>query len=495
MTSDSGADDSAPRDQPGAAHDEPEAETPGSSAATDEVTAITEVGGTKTVAAAAGTTGDETAAPSATDEAAAPAPTRHRRGGRLHATLIGVLVVLSCLAVVITGVAWWAHYTTLNTDGYMRLVGPIGKDPAAVQSLSEYVTAQIVTATDLQARAQAALPERAQFLAGPLTAQVETFIQKQTYKVLSTDKAYEIWLKVTRLSHEKVVGLLRGENTLTYIQGDDVKLDVLPLISQALVWLDDKLPGALSSRFSPPVIEPGTPPDQAIQQVSEWSGRPLPPDFGQITLLESDSLGIAQTAIKVFDSLMWILPVVAAVLIALTIWLSHRRRTTIIVLGIGVAVALIITHVIVKRGTEAIVEGLQAGTTRTLVSDVVTASLGPLTTLTVWVVVIAAVVAVVAWFVGRRDLRASLVYAGRATASRAGEVATSDAPAILWMRRNVVWLRLAGLVGLLLLLVLWAASWTWIVVLLILLALYEVGVSYIAGEWPFPERAPKATAD
>ena len=495
MTDDSGADDSAPRDGGQAAHDQPEAGTPEPPDATDEVTAVTEAGGTKTVTPTAGTTGDETAASGATDEAAAPAPTRRRRGGRLHATLIGVLVVLSCLAVVITGVAWWAHYTTLNTDGYMRLVGPIGKDPAAIQSLSEYVTTQIVTATDLQARAQEALPERAQFLAGPITAQVETFIQKQTYKILSTDKAYEIWLKVTRLSHEKVVGLLRGENTLTYIQGDDVKLDVLPLVSQALVRLDDRLPGALSSRFSPPVIEPGTPPDEAIQQVSEWSGRPLPPDFGQITLLESDSLGIAQTAIKVFDSLMWILPVVAAVLIALTIWLSHRRRTTIIVLGIGVAVALIITNVIVKRGTEAILEGLQAGTAKTLVSDVVRASLGPLTTLTVWVVVIAAVVAVVAWIVGRRDLRVALVNAGRATAVRADEVATSDAPAILWARRNAAWVRLAGLVGLLLLLVLWAASWTWIIVLLILLALYEVAVSYIVGEWPFPERAPKAAAD
>ena len=85
--------------------------------------------------------------------------------------------------------------------------------------------------------------------------------------------------------------------------------------------------------------------------MSSWSGKPLPADFGQITLLKSDSLGAAQTAIKIFDAMMWVLPVIVAVLVALTIWLSHRRRTTIIVLGIGVVVSLIITHVLVKRAT------------------------------------------------------------------------------------------------------------------------------------------------
>jgi hypothetical protein len=460
-------------------------------AGTGEQTAVTEVAGATAVTKAAGSEAEKTAAA----PVAVAAPARRRRGGRLHTVLIAILVVLSCLAVVVTGVAWWAHYTTLNTDGYMKIVGPIGKDPAAIQSLSEYITTQIVTATDLQARAQAALPSQAQFLAGPITAQVESFIQEQTYKLLSTDKAYEIWLKVNEVAHEKVVGLLRGENTLTYIKGSDVKLNVLPLVSEALMWLEGKLPGALSSRISVPVIDPTTPPEQAIQQVSDWSGKTLPADFGQITLLKSDSLGPAQTAISIFDKLMWILPLIVAILVALTIWLSHKRRTTIIVLGLGVAVALIITHVVVNKATEAIINSLQAGTVRTLAGDVINRSLGPLSTLTIWIVVVAAVVAAVAWFVGRRDLRHALAYAGRTTASKAEEAAKSDTAATRWMRHNTALLRVIGLVALLILLLVSASSWTWIIVLLILLALYQVAVSYVAGEWPFPERAPHEAAE
>jgi hypothetical protein len=465
---------------------------------TGETTAVTQAGGeaeqaaeqTAVTTAAAGKTEDKAAAADVVVVTA-----KRRRGGRFHMVLIAILVVLSCLAIVVTGVTWWAHYTTLNTAGYMKIVGPIGKDPAAIQSLSEYITTQVITATDLQARAQAALPAQAQFLAGPITAQVESFIQKQTYKLLSTDKAYQIWYKVNEVAHEKVVGLLRGENTLTYIKGSDVKLNVLPLISQALVWLEGKLPGALSSRINVPVIDPTTPPDQAIQQVSQWSGKTLPADFGQITLLKSDSLGPAQTAISIFDKLMWILPLIVAILVALTIWLSHKRRTTIIVLGIGVAVALIITHVVVKRATAAVIDHLQAGTVKSLAGDVINASLGPLTRLTVWIVVIAAVVAVIAWIVGRRDLQALVINAGKAGASKADEVAKSDSRSILWMRRNVALLRVIGLVALLILLLVSASSWTWIIVLLILLALYQVAVSYVAGEWPFPERAPHEAAE
>ena len=477
--------------EPEGAHDDAPAKD-AAEQATAEQTAVTQA--VAKTDAAEGESAGIRAAKAAADPASVAGP-RHRIRGRLHAVLIGILVLLSCLTVVATGVAWWAHYTTLNTDGYMKIVGPIGKDPAAIKSLSDYISAQVITASDLQKRAESVLPEQIKFLAGPITAQVQGFIQKETYKLLSTQKAYDIWLKVNEVTHRQVVGLLRGQNTYTYITGDDVKLNVLPLVSAALQWLQGKLPGALQSRIAIPVIQADTPPDQAIQQVSDWAGKPLPADFGQITLLKNDSLGAAQTAIRIFDAMMWFLPLIVAILVALTIWLSHRRRTTIIVLGIGVVVSLIITHVIVKRATEYIVANLDAGSAKTLVSDVISTSLHPFTTLTIWVCVIGAIVAVVAWIIGRKDIQEFAVKAGKAGAGKADEVAKSDTPALRWMRKNVALLRVIGLVVLLIVLLVSASSWFWIVTLLILLALYEVAVSYVSGEWPFQERAPRRSPE
>ena len=459
-------------------------------AATAEQTAVTQAvdKGAAHDAESAGTRAARAAAEPAT--AARP---KHRIRGRLHTVLIGILVLLTCLSVVVTGVAWWAHYTTLNTNGYMKIVGPIGKDPKAINDLSAYITDQVITATDLQARTQSLLPSQLQFLAAPLTAQVKDFVQKQTTKLLSTPQAYNAWLKINEVGHQKVVGLLRGENTYTYISGDNVTLNLLPLVSQAVQWILGKLPGVISSRVDVPVIPADMPVDQAIQQISQWSGRTLPADFGQITLLKSDALGPAQTAIKIFDMLMWVLPVVVAVLAALAIWLSHKRRTTIIVLGAGTAVALIITKVLLTRLTEALVASLKEGTAQTILSEVVHRSLTPFTTITIWVVVIGAVVAVVAWILGRKDIQEFAVQAARAGASRADVAAKADTPATRWFRKNVALMRVVGLVVLLILLLVFSSSWTWIIVLLILLALYQVAVSYVTGEWPFQERKAQLT--
>ncbi len=137
---------------------------------------------------------------------AVAAPTR--RPSRMRRLLIGLLVLLSCLAVVISGLTLWTHYTVMNTDGYMNLVGPIGKDPEAIQNLSEYIGGQVIAATDLQQRVTDALPPRVQLLAGPITSYVEDFITKGARKVLSSPKAYDLWLRINRTGHEKIVALL-----------------------------------------------------------------------------------------------------------------------------------------------------------------------------------------------------------------------------------------------------------------------------------------------
>jgi hypothetical protein len=338
------------------------------------------------------------------------------------------------------------------------------------------------------------LPENAQFLAGPITGAVNQFIADGTDKVLSTPQAYDLWVQINTVAHDKIVALLRGEATYAYIQGDDVKLDTLPLISQVLVWVDGKLPGGLGTRFSPPVIAPGTPTDQATQQVSAWLGRPLPADFGQITLLQDDSLGAAQEAVRLFDALVWVVLVVTIVFAALAIWLSGHRRRTIIELGIGAAIALILTRVIVKQASIALVDSMRAGSTVEVLRGVVDAALGPLTNLTIWIVVIGLLVAVAAWFSGRRDLQAAVVTAGRRVVQPQGEALAADSPFTDWLERHAQWVRLAGLIVGLSLLLWVASSWWSIILLIVVVALYEGAISLLIRQWPFARREKEGGA-
>ena len=447
-------------------------------------------------ASAASTDRDETTAvlPDSADEvthvagdgAAAVTKVTHHPS-RARRLLVGFLVLLCCLAVVISGVTIWVHYTVMNTDGYMNLVGPIGKDPQAIDNLSSYIAGQAVSATDLQQRVSDALPPKAQLFAGPITGAVQDFIKKGTTKVLSTPKAYDLWLQINRVGHEKVVALLRGQTNGVYIQGSDVNLNLLPLVSQVLVWADGKLPGGLSTRFNPPVITPTMSPQAGIQEVANWSGKPLPSDFGQITLLQSNALGPAQTAVKWFDRLTWILPVITAVLIALTIWLSRRRRRTAIAIGIGAAIAIFITRVIVVRGSTYLTDQLKSGGGLHIAKDVVNASLGPLTTITIWICVVGVVVALLVWLLGRRDVRAGVVAASKRATGQAAEVKIPDSPVTSWILNHVVAVRWGVVVIGLIVLALVASSWLGIILAIVVVLLLQGFLSLVAGQWPFAE--------
>jgi hypothetical protein len=469
----------------------------GSAPEPDEVTGVTQAGGSPADAAGSpAADAEEVTRPmdvpagEAATAVIVPAP----RPSRVRRLLVGLLILLSCLGVVVSGLTIWTHYSVMNTDGYMNLVGPIGKDPQVIRNLSEYIGDQAVTATELQQRVTDALPEQAQFFAGPITSAVADFITKGAQKVLSTPQAYDLWLKINRFAHENIVALLRGDTTRVYTQGSDVKLNLLPLVSQVLVWVDEKLPGGLATRFSPPVIDPATPPADAIQQVSAWSGKPLPSDFGQITLLTSDALGPAQTVVKWFDRLVWIAPLVTAAFIAVTIWLSRRRRRTAIAIGIGAAIAIVLTRVIIRRASVALTDKLEEGGGLHIAKDVVNASLGPLTTITIWIVVLGVVAAVVVWILGRRDLRNGVVSVGKRAVGGAGEIKIPDSPVTSWIANHVLSLRWGVLiVGLLLLaLVMW--SWLGIVVIVVIVLLLEGILSLLAGQWPFEEREREESA-
>ena len=447
--------------------------------ASEEVTQVTGSDEATTAVAAAAAAGPEAA------KAA-------RRPSRVRRFLIGLLVLLSCLGVVVTGVTLWAHYTVMNTDGYMKIVGPIGKDPAAIQNLSEYVGSQVIATTDLQQRIAAALPAQVQILSGPITTYVEDFITKGAKQVLSSPKAYNLWLEINRVGHEKIVALLRGETNGVYISGSDVKLNLLPLISQVLVWVDQRLPGGLSDRFNPPVIQPGADPAQSIQEVADWSGKPLSSDFGQITLLQSDALGPAQAAVKWFDRLVWILPLVTAALIALTIWLSRRRGRTAIAIGIGAAIAIFVTRVIILRASEYLTAQVRTDGSH-VVKQVVDASLGPLTDLTIWICAIGVVAAVLVWLLGRRDVRAGVVAAGKRAAGQATEVKLPDSPVTSWIGNHVAPVRWGILVIGLIVLALVTSSWLFIIVTVVVELLLQGVLSLVASQWPFAEPADDGT--
>lgn len=400
-----------------------------------------------------------------------------RRSSRLRQLLLPLLVVLACLGVATTAVTWWLHYTTLNTDGYIAVVGPVAKDPQVQQDISAYVAGQVVAATDLQQRATEVLPPRAEFLAGPLTDQVEKWISEVTLRVVQSPQAYDAWIAANRFAHEKIVGLLEGDNAYTYIAGDTVQLNTLPLVSQALQRLDAQAPRLFGDRFTPPQVTAETPVDQAVSAFEAALGRPLPDDFGQITIIESNKLEAAQTGVRIFNAVVIILPIATIALFAAVIYFARRRLRAVLWLALGSAAALLVARALINWLHSYIVDAVKTGPPRDIIGEIVAAAVQPIVNLSLWLIIAGLIVAAAAWLAGNQKV---VGYAkdGSARLQR-------GTPASAWVAAHADWLRLAGIVAALVALLLVLGTLWAVALVLVLLALYELGLSWMAAHWPF----------
>jgi hypothetical protein len=153
---------------------------------------------------------------------------------RARGPLAVALVVLTCFAFIGSVLSVWVNQQLLNTDNFVSAVGPLLKDPGVVDSVSAYVAEQVVVALDVQARVESALPDRAGFLAVPVTNQVQTFAQTRIANLMRTDQFQAAWDKTLRFLHSKVVGILRGDSHYLSIQGNALTIDLTLVVSDAL---------------------------------------------------------------------------------------------------------------------------------------------------------------------------------------------------------------------------------------------------------------------
>jgi hypothetical protein len=315
--------------------------------------------------------------------------------------LVGIGVVLTCITLLSSIMAIWVEQTLLNTDRWVQLVTPLSRDPQLANTLSVYVADQVVTALGVQQRAEQALPPRLEFLAGPLTQRVQDFTQTQVANLLQNQKLQNAWVQVNRTVHTQVVRLLRGETTNVTIVNGAVVVNLLPIIKEALTNLQARLPGLIPQAVAALPQQLSGTIQQQRAQLSQAIGQQLPPDFGQITLFQSDYVTTAQRAVAVLDALQIALPLLTLALLALTLWFSRRRRRTALELGIGIVVVFLAARLLIGFVQNQVVAAITNPAGRELVGDMLTSVVGGLEAIAVWLIVLGALLAVAMFLAGR----------------------------------------------------------------------------------------------
>jgi len=78
-----------------------------------------------------------------------------------------------------------------------------------------------------------------------------------------------------------------------------------------------------------------------------------------------------------------------------------------------------------------------------------------------------------------------VVTAGKRAGQTQGDAVEAESPLTVWIERYASWLRIAGLVAGLILLLFATSSWLGIVLWVVVTLVYEVVISFLIGEWPF----------
>jgi hypothetical protein len=350
-----------------------------------------------------------------TEVSGARTPRRRRR------VLAGIALVLACLTILVTTVAVWAHQVAFNTDRFTSLVENVIDEPAVTDPLSAKVSAQVITALNVQGRIEQRLPDALKPLAASITLTVQEAIANRLQQALDNPRIQQALVRTISVAHEKVMNLLRDQSDAVQVVNGYVVIDVWPVVDAALAELQSM--GIIPADIQLPDLSDADIGAKLGPRLESALGVTLPADFGTVQLMPADRLLTARTVVRAFDIVVILLIVLSVVLVALALWLSTNRRMMVIYLALGVIIAFLLARLSTNTITGAVVGGIADQGLAGAVRTVVDATVANLRQLTAIILVATGIVAVAAYLWGRPRWLTSAASAASATAGQAGSAA------------------------------------------------------------------------
>ena len=408
---------------------------------------------------------------------------KRRTKDRVRGVVAGFLVFVFAVTFLSGSVGFWLHRNTLNQDVWAERVVPLGKDPRVQEALATWTTQQLMTTVKPKELIADALPQKAQILAGPISSAVEDFVRQKVDEFFASARFEKLWAFAVTQAHDQAVATLRGKKEAVTADGDQITINLVPLIDAVLNDVLQEAPGLVGSDVKLPTVSVNDLPDSARQKLSDALGQNLSSDFGVIKINDGGALNSSQQAVKIIDR-----AVALAIFLALASFIgalavSTRRRRTLLQL-VGAAAVMCI---VVRRagfGVQNQIDSLvKVAVNQPAAKAIVSTFVNPLThsaAIVLWLLGIVAVVAVLTgpygWAV---RLRHGAVQLAKTITTTVHDRATDDAT-ITWVRANADALRIVGYV--LGALALWFVDLSWLSVIVIagLVAIWQVVLARVA---------------
>ena len=243
---------------------------------------------------------------------------------------VAVLITLATIVVLVGALNVWVKRQLLDTDAWVETSSQFLEN----DQLRHGVAVRISQSAFERADIASYLPEQAARLAPLLRGTLETYAVQAADNFLQRPRVQELWRTANREAHEAFLRVIDDESRLVSTQGDDVVLDLKPIVLDFAA--NRGIEDAVASR--------------------------LPEDAGEFTIMKADQLEAVQNLVNVVRKGSVLLVLIAIGLYGLAIWLARDRRREAVR---STAISLLFVGVIVliarKLAGDALIEALTEG--------------------------------------------------------------------------------------------------------------------------------------
>ena len=299
-----------------------------------------------------------------------------------HPRIVVALLIVGTLIAFLAIFSIWVNRQALNTDNWVHTSDRLLQNDEVRTQLSGYLADELFANVDVQAELEKTFPPRLAPLAGPASGALHQLAPKVAERALETSQAESAWSTANRTAHETLLKILNDEGSAVSTGGGEVTLDLKTLLSESSGQLG--LAGKLASK--------------------------IPPDAGQLTILKSDQLSMAQDIGKLVRHLPIVLTLLALLLYGTAVYLAGpRRRRALRSVGFGFIVAGLLSLLLRGFAGGAVVDALAGNeAVKPAVEAVWSIATGLLVTVAVSAISFGILVVIAAWLAGPTRLASSL---------------------------------------------------------------------------------------
>lgn len=243
--------------------------------------------------------------------AAASPPKRAQTQRSGHPRWALGLVILGAILTFAAIFSIWVNRQALNTNNWVDTSTRLVKNEEVRSQLSDYLANQLFANVDVEGELREALPPRLAPLATAAAGGLQQLAPQVAERLFSTPRFQALWEAANRKAHESLLQVLDGGSSTVSTEGGEVKLQLSSVLAE---------------------IGEGS-------GVGETLVSKLPPEAGEITILKSNELSLAQEVANVLRKLPIVLTLAALLCFALAIFLSPRRRETLRSVGFAFVIA------------------------------------------------------------------------------------------------------------------------------------------------------------